>query len=109
MTDGIRDEQDAGGGAGLGPETGPGAAKVPEKFIDQTTQRYRNLPMAVRIYILAASFGGVASAVYYIFLPSPPLDLTYYFFLMAMYLPMAYLRWPTCCCRRTRARPPPGG
>jgi TRAP transporter 4TM/12TM fusion protein len=89
MTDGIRDQQ----GANIEPDADV-AAKVPKKFIDQTTRRYRNLPMAVRIYILAASFSGVASAVYYIFLPSPPLDLTYYFFLMAMYLPMAYLLLP---------------
>ncbi|MBT3550157.1 MAG: TRAP transporter fused permease subunit [Rhodospirillaceae bacterium] len=72
----------------------PMAANVPEAFVDKTTQRYRDMPAPVRIYILLASAGGVAAAIYYIFLPSPPLDLTYYFFLMAMYLPIAYLLLP---------------
>jgi TRAP transporter 4TM/12TM fusion protein len=68
--------------------------KVPQIFADRTLDRYRTLPWPVRIYILASSAFGVATAVAYIFSLYPILDLTYYFILMAMYLPVAFLLTP---------------
>lgn len=67
---------------------------VPEAFVDRTLERYQSMPVLVRLLTLAMSFGGVALAVVYIFGLIPLLDLTYYFLLMAMYLPMAYLLLP---------------
>jgi len=69
----------------------PGA---PESFPDPTLQRYRSLPLPVRIYILATSAAGIATAVIYIFSLFPLLDLTYYFILMVMFLPVAFLLLP---------------
>jgi len=75
----------------------PGAASaIPARvpFPDRTLDRYRSLPLAIRLYILATSFGGIAIAVIYIFSLAPLLDITYYFLLMMMYLPVAYLLLP---------------
>ena len=69
-------------------------AKVPEAFADKTLERYNSLPWPIRIYILASSAFGVAVAIAYIFSLYPILDLTYYFILMAMYLPVAFLLTP---------------
>lgn len=69
-------------------------AKIPEAFADRTQTRYESLNLLVRIYILAASLGGAAAAVIYIFGLFPLLDVTYYFLLMAAYLPTAYLLLP---------------
>jgi TRAP transporter 4TM/12TM fusion protein len=44
--------------------------------------------------VLASSFAGVALAVVYIFGLAPLLDVTYYFLLMACYLPIAFLFLP---------------
>jgi TRAP transporter 4TM/12TM fusion protein len=70
------------------------APKHPEAFVDRTLQRYQSLSLWLRLYILATSFGGIALAVNYIFGLLPLLDLTYYFLLMAMYLPVAFLLLP---------------
>ncbi|MFG1496301.1 TRAP transporter fused permease subunit [Saccharospirillum sp. HFRX-1] len=67
---------------------------LPEAFVDRTLERYQSMPAPIRLLTLAMSFGGVALAVVYIFGLIPLLDLTYYFLLMAMYLPMAYLLLP---------------
>jgi TRAP-type uncharacterized transport system fused permease subunit len=67
---------------------------APAAFTDRTLERYLSLSLPVRLYILATSFGGIAAAVIYIFGLLPLLDLTYYFLLMAMYLPVAYLLLP---------------
>jgi len=72
----------------------PAVAKHPEAFVDRTLQRYISLSLPIRLYILATSFGGIAFAVIYIFGLFPLLDLTYYFLLMAMYLPVAFLLLP---------------
>jgi TRAP transporter 4TM/12TM fusion protein len=69
-------------------------AKVPEAFADRTLDRYRSLPLVIRLYILVTSAAGVAISVNYIFSISPMLDLTYYFLLMLMYLPVVFLITP---------------
>lgn len=88
MTNGTLPEPGADTGTPAPPRAMQGAVA------DRITLRYKSLPLVIRIYILGAALGGVGSAIYYIFLPSPPLDLTYYFFLMAMFLPTAYLLSP---------------
>ncbi|WP_127105253.1 TRAP transporter permease [Pararhodobacter zhoushanensis] len=67
---------------------------VPEAYMDRTTERFMTMPVAVRAVTLIMSAIGVATAVVYIFGLYPLLDLTYYFILMAMFLPMAFLLLP---------------
>jgi len=67
---------------------------VPESMLDHTEQRFKSMPLPVRALVLAMSAGGVALAVYYIFGPNPPLDLTYYYALMTFFLPAAFLLTP---------------
>jgi TRAP transporter 4TM/12TM fusion protein len=69
-------------------------AKVPEAFPDKTLDRFRKLPYLVRLYIYASSAFGLATSIAYIFSLYPLLDLTYYFILMAMFLPVAFLLTP---------------
>jgi TRAP transporter 4TM/12TM fusion protein len=69
-------------------------AKVPEAFADRTLDRYRSLPLVIRLYILATSAAGIAISVNYIFSIYPMLDLTYYFLLMLMFLPVVFLLTP---------------
>lgn len=71
-----------------------GAAYIPPDLADLSEQRYRSMPMAVRALALVMSFCGVALAVVYIFGIVPILDITYYFLLMAMFLPLAFLLLP---------------
>ena len=73
---------------------------VPEAFIDRTYERYKGLPFLVRLCILLMSLAGILSSIIYIFgltnyvgLPAI-FDIGYYFFLMAMYMPMVYLLMP---------------
>jgi len=75
-------------------------ALVPDAFVDRTFERYKSLPLVVRGCLILMSLTGVATAVMYIFgltflvgLNSI-LDITYYFILMAMFMPMAYLLIP---------------
>ena len=84
----------------LGSDVEAVEAMVPEAFIDRTFERYQSLPLIVRGLILLMLFAGVAMAVMYIFglthligLPSI-FDISYYFILMAMYMPMVYLLIP---------------
>jgi TRAP transporter 4TM/12TM fusion protein len=69
-------------------------AKVPEAFADKTLDRFNNLPRAVQYYIYATSAFGIGTSIAYIFSLYPLLDLTYYFILMAMFLPVAFLLTP---------------
>ncbi|PQO22632.1 C4-dicarboxylate ABC transporter permease [Rhodobacteraceae bacterium WD3A24] len=75
--------------AGQSPEDA-----VPEQFRDRTQERYQTMPGPVRALMLLMSAAGAAIAVIYIFGIIPLLDVTYYFLLMAMYLPMVYLLLP---------------
>ena len=75
------------------PDGGPPAA-VPEAYVDRTQQRFNSMPLAVRVVTMVMSLAGVALAVVYIFNIYPILDITYYFLLMAMFLPMAFLLLP---------------
>lgn len=75
-----------------------GDARVPEAYLDRTLERYSSMPLAVRLAMLTLSAAGVALAVLYIFAVIPLLDLTYYFLLMACFLPTAFLllpAWPS--------------
>ncbi|MFV0246035.1 MAG: TRAP transporter permease [Qingshengfaniella sp.] len=69
-------------------------AAVPEAYRDQAESRWMSMPAWVRGLVLMMSAGGVALAVCYIFAIVPMLDLTYYFLLMAAYLPVVYLLLP---------------
>ena len=69
-------------------------AKVPEAFTDKTLERFNRLPWLVRMYIYASSAFGISTSIAYIFSFYPILDLTYYFILMAMFLPVAFLLTP---------------
>lgn len=71
-----------------------GGARLPEAYLDRALERYRSMPAPVRWAMLAMSAGGVALAVSYIFALVPLLDLTYYFLLMACYLPAVFLLLP---------------
>lgn len=73
---------------------GDADSQVPEAFVDRTLERYQTMPAVIRYLMLAMSLGGVVLAIVYIFGLIPLLDLTYYFLLMAMYLPMAFLLLP---------------
>ncbi|MGP1677832.1 MAG: hypothetical protein ACTS6J_11820, partial [Burkholderiales bacterium] len=66
----------------------------PEAYVSGASTRYKGMPAAMRGLVLAMSAGGVALAVVYIFGLVPLLDVTYYFLLMAFYLPLALLFLP---------------
>jgi TRAP transporter 4TM/12TM fusion protein len=68
--------------------------KVPEAYRDMSQLRWESMPRIVRALLLLMSAGGVAMSVGYIFALFPLLDLTYYFLLMAAYLPLAFLLLP---------------
>ncbi|MEX0623435.1 TRAP transporter permease [Saccharospirillum sp.] len=70
------------------------AAKIPDEYVDRTQERYESMPAFVRFLLLAMSGAGAVLAVVYIFGIIPLLDVTYYFLLMAMYLPVAFLLLP---------------
>lgn len=71
-----------------------GEAKIPEAYLDRTAERYATMPHAVRAAMLIMSALGVLLSVVYIFSIVPLLDVSYYFLLMAMYLPAAFLLLP---------------
>jgi TRAP transporter 4TM/12TM fusion protein len=73
--------------------TGPAGAG-PAAFRDVAAERWQSMPIVVRALLLLMSAGGVALSVAYIFVLFPLLDLTYYFLLMAAYLPVAFLLLP---------------
>ncbi|MBE0627513.1 MAG: TRAP transporter fused permease subunit [Burkholderiales bacterium] len=65
-----------------------------EKYVSGASTRYAGMPAAMRALVLAMSASGVVLAVVYIFGVAPLLDVTYYFLLMAFYLPLALLFLP---------------
>ncbi|WP_340160138.1 TRAP transporter fused permease subunit [uncultured Hoeflea sp.] len=67
---------------------------VPEAYRDKAEIRWNTMPRWVRALLLVLSAAGVVMSVGYIFALFPLLDLTYYFLLMAFYLPMAFLLLP---------------
>lgn len=67
---------------------------VPEGYRDMSTERWFSMPRPVRVLVLLMSAAGVAMSVGYIFALIPLLDLTYYFLLMAAFLPVVYLLLP---------------
>ncbi|MBY6048758.1 TRAP transporter permease [Vannielia litorea] len=75
-------------------EAAAAAAAVPQSFRDQAEERWLSMPRWVRALVLAMSASGVALSVAYIFAIVPMLDLTYYFLLMAAFLPVVYLLLP---------------
>ena len=74
--------------------TGAPPPLAPGEMLDQSVERYRSLPAPLRALLLAMSGGGIALSVVYIFGIVPLLDVTYYFLLMAAYLPMAFVFLP---------------
>jgi TRAP transporter 4TM/12TM fusion protein len=75
-------------------EIAAGQAEVPADLRDRTLERWESMPKAVRALLLAMSAAGAALAVVYIFGIVPLLDVSYYFLLMALYLPWVYLILP---------------
>jgi len=67
---------------------------VPEDLKDPSEGRWSSMPRPVRLLVLLASAAGVAMSAGYIFALFPLLDLTYYFLLMAAFLPVVYLLLP---------------
>jgi TRAP transporter 4TM/12TM fusion protein len=72
----------------------PARDAAPDLHVDRTLERYRALPGAVRGAVLAMSAASVLLAVVYIFGVVPVLDVTYYFLLMALLLPVAFVLTP---------------
>ena len=66
----------------------PNPDVVPEDMRDPSEDRWMSMPVWVRALVLVASAGGVLMAIGYIFSIFPLLDLTYYFLLMAAFLPV---------------------
>ena len=80
---------------GLSTAPAPGVADaLPAKFVAGASTRYAGMPAAIRALVLAMSACGLALAVVYIFGVVSLLDVTYYFLLMAFYLPLALLFLP---------------
>jgi TRAP transporter 4TM/12TM fusion protein len=71
-----------------------GEAEVPDNLRDRTAERWHSMPLVVRLLLQAMSAAGVVLAVVYIFAIVPLLDVSYYFLLMALYLPWVYLLLP---------------
>lgn len=67
---------------------------VPEDMRDPAEDRWRSMPFWVRSLAILASAAGVAMAIGYVFSLFPLLDLTYYFLLMAAFLPLMFLLLP---------------
>lgn len=71
-----------------------GQAAVPPELRDRTLERWQSMPLAVRTLLQFMSAAGAVLATVYIFGIMPMLDVTYYFLLMALYLPWVYLLLP---------------
>ncbi|MAS07136.1 MAG: C4-dicarboxylate ABC transporter permease [Ahrensia sp.] len=72
----------------------PNPDVVPEDMRDPSEDRWMSMPFWVRTLVVLASAAGVLMAIGYIFSIFPLLDLTYYFLLMAAFLPVVYLLLP---------------
>ncbi len=79
-------------GAGATPAAIGGV--VPERYVDRAIARFEAIAAPLRWLGLAMAGGGVVLAVVYIFGIVPLLDVTYYFLLMACYLPLAFIFIP---------------
>ena len=79
------------GNTGAAPGDAP---QPPAKYVDRAQTRFEGMPAALRWAALAMAAGGVVLAVVYIFGLVSLLDVTYYFLLMALYLPLAFLFLP---------------
>ena len=77
------------------------APAIPDSLADRSVDRYRALPAPLRALVLLLSGGGVALSVVYIFGLVALLDVTYYFLLMAIFLPMAFVFLPAHQGERT--------
>jgi len=67
---------------------------VPEDIRDLSEDRWKSMPRWLRAFVLLAAAAGVSMSVGYIFALFPLLDLTYYFLLMAAFLPVVFLLLP---------------
>lgn len=76
------------------PQTSDPENVVPEDMRDLSDSRWYSMPVWLRAAILLAAGAGAAMAAGYIFAVFPLLDLTYYFLLMAAFLPVVYLLLP---------------
>ncbi|MCB1618302.1 MAG: TRAP transporter large permease subunit, partial [Pseudomonadales bacterium] len=72
----------------------PAVPEAVEPYVDRARTRYDSLPFPLRALVIAMSLGGALLAVVYIFGIVPLLDVTYYFLLMACYLPLAFIFLP---------------
>ena len=70
------------------------APTVPAAYVDRTLERYASMPAALRALVLAMTAAGIGLSVVYIFGFVALLDVTYYFLLMAAFLPIAFLLLP---------------
>ena len=77
------------------------ATAVPDGFVDRSIERYEALPAPARVLLLAMTAVGIGLSVVYIFGLAPLLDVTYYFLLMAVFLPMAFVFLPARAGERT--------
>lgn len=73
---------------------GAATAAIPDGFVDRSLDRYQAMAAPLRALLLALTGIGVALSVVYIFGLVPLLDVTYYFLLMAVFLPMAFVFLP---------------
>jgi TRAP transporter 4TM/12TM fusion protein len=79
-----------------------GAGAVPDGYIDRSAQRYEALPVWLRGAVLGCAALGIALSAVYIFGVVPLLDVTYYFLLMALFLPLGFVFLPA---RQAEGRP----
>jgi TRAP transporter 4TM/12TM fusion protein len=68
--------------------------QAPAQFVDRSRARYETIPAALRWLVPAMAGGGVLLATVYIFGLVSILDVTYYFLLMSLYLPLAFVFLP---------------
>jgi TRAP-type uncharacterized transport system fused permease subunit len=62
--------------------------------VDEATKRFQSFSTPVKFFFLALTTCGIGIAVIYIFGLVPVLDVTYYFLLMAMFIPLVFLLLP---------------
>lgn len=75
---------------------------MPDGYVDRSVQRFEALSGWLRGAVLGSAGVGIALSVVYIFGLLPLLDVTYYFLLMALFLPLGFVFLPA---RQAEARP----
>jgi len=81
-------------------ERTPTAAEAIEVQAAAETSRYRNLPFLGTLWLLVAAIGSVAASIYVIFGLGNilglyvPLETEYFYFMLALLLPLAFLIYP---------------